>query len=538
MSFSKIKNLQRLRMSLNVHWAAVLLFLALYIWLHILNPHFSIRLVPFGISMIATLLVKEWLIRRDIGVIARFYWAFVTLDVTTTSIGYALGYPINYIIFPFYLMVLLKATMEMVPGELKIATNLSIVGILINLVFQWASLDWQTVLAAPTGVITVFAPIISIFILLGFSYIASRVSRINRDMTDRLNEALQQKEESLSQLVMAHVSLEEKYVESYTLNLVQESIFQQLDQVRILENAADILMGVMGSGSCFIYLKHPKETVLRRVVKTGSWDGGDFKDTYTLEEPSIICQAFENETFFDESALTSDVRELLQGHGIRSLLCVPLSGQAKLWGLIILAHGLADAFPQEKRNLLKLIARQLGLAVDNSQLHQEVKELATHDQLTGLYNRHFLNSYLDRFDEQIASGDLLHLAAIVLDIDNFKLVNDTYGHLAGDQILEQLSSIIKTVGKGNIAARYGGEEFIVLSEESPEKTIKLAEKLRKQVERTRFTVNDEQPIKVTISCGVSSIPEDVKNTRELLSKGDKALYHAKREGRNRTERLK
>lgn len=157
------------------------------------------------------------------------------------------------------------------------------------------------------------------------------------------------------------------------------------------------------------------------------------------------------------------------------------------------------------------------------------------DPLTGLYNRRYLER---RLKEEVARAYRYDfpLSALLLDIDHFKKVNDTYGHLVGDQVLKNLGKlIIDTARDTDITVRYGGEEILVITPNTKVSVAShLAERLRKTVELSRLTTvgkNNEQAIRITVSIGVSGLGAD--GGQALIKNADEAMYRAKQEGRNR-----
>lgn len=155
------------------------------------------------------------------------------------------------------------------------------------------------------------------------------------------------------------------------------------------------------------------------------------------------------------------------------------------------------------------------------------------DQLTQLNNRRYWEECLinefNRCQRYGNDGCLL-----VLDIDHFKLVNDTFGHPAGDEVLRTIANIINgCIRRTDVAARYGGEEFsVILTDTSPGKAYAFADRLRKQVEEKKITY-DEYELNVTISIGIAGITDQLVNYKTLIAQADKALYQAKEAGRNR-----
>ncbi len=180
-----------------------------------------------------------------------------------------------------------------------------------------------------------------------------------------------------------------------------------------------------------------------------------------------------------------------------------------------------------------------GLAQDitqRKQLEEKLKHIATHDPLTGLYNRHEMELRLTDEVER-ASRYNHHLAVFMLDLDHFKSVNDTYGHLAGDTILKTFATVLNnSIRNTDYVARYGGEEFVViLPETTLPKAEELAERLCSLIAEYPFTVKIDTELKITTSIGIASFPEHAKTGRKLLEAADSALYGAKQAGRNQVK---
>jgi diguanylate cyclase (GGDEF)-like protein len=162
-------------------------------------------------------------------------------------------------------------------------------------------------------------------------------------------------------------------------------------------------------------------------------------------------------------------------------------------------------------------------------------ELAARDSLTGLYNRRKFDAHL--MDEIRRSRRYNRpLALIMIDIDHFKHYNDTYGHVQGDRLLQELAKVLAhSVRSTDFVARYGGEEFvIVLPETNKTCSLRAAEKIRAAVATHPFPMSGSQPGgSLTLSMGVASYPEDMPDSEVLVERADQALYQAKRTGRNR-----
>jgi diguanylate cyclase (GGDEF)-like protein len=174
--------------------------------------------------------------------------------------------------------------------------------------------------------------------------------------------------------------------------------------------------------------------------------------------------------------------------------------------------------------LLRTVASQIGIALDNARLYEEAHQRALTDVLSGVGNRRLMELMIEKSLALAARGNL-DLAVVMLDIDDFKHFNDTHGHSAGDSVIRQLGKIINnSIRAGDIAARYGGEEFLLLLPDSTRKRSQvLAERLRSQI---------EQQTPVTASFGLATYQPGM-DYKTLLRQADEALYRAKRTGKNR-----
>lgn len=211
----------------------------------------------------------------------------------------------------------------------------------------------------------------------------------------------------------------------------------------------------------------------------------------------------------------------------------PIEFKGANLGVLVAATG---AMPSDERTeqLIQLFSRSVGLALNNAIIHSKFQKLAAVDGLTNVYNRRF---GMERLKEDFARSvrDFTSLSVAMLDIDHFKKVNDTYGHLVGDQAIILIASIIKkTLRDGDIVVRYGSEEFLmILHGASCEDALVVCERIRHQIAAALFK-DGEQQIPLTASIGLVSYPEQrVINEVELLDKADQALYHGKQTGRNR-----
>lgn len=218
--------------------------------------------------------------------------------------------------------------------------------------------------------------------------------------------------------------------------------------------------------------------------------------------------------------------------GMESLLVLPLVVREEPIGTLIVAAKTPEAFPSQVRATLQALSNHLAVAMANARLVRQLEELATTDGLTGCLNK---RAFLDQMEQKLLAAQRFgrKLSVIVTDLDHFKSVNDTYGHAAGDRVLQELGQVLKRVKREtDLVARFGGEEFCVLCEETDSRGAELlAERVREELENTELQT-ELGPLRVTASLGVATFPDHATTAPDLFVQGDKALYEAKNRGRN------
>jgi diguanylate cyclase (GGDEF)-like protein len=216
--------------------------------------------------------------------------------------------------------------------------------------------------------------------------------------------------------------------------------------------------------------------------------------------------------------------------GASNLLVVPLSAEGICIGLLIVEHGLRSGTRIERRvvSTLERFASHAALALRNAWLLEQVQKLAATDSLTGIANRRV---FADRLDEEFARAERTgrSFSVLLMDIDHFKLINDSLGHEVGDQALREVAHCLASQARPfDLAARYGGEEFAIILPACDESdALRIAERLRISVSEI------SAPTPLTISAGVATFPADGLDAASLMRAADDALYQSKRAGRNR-----
>jgi diguanylate cyclase (GGDEF)-like protein len=196
-----------------------------------------------------------------------------------------------------------------------------------------------------------------------------------------------------------------------------------------------------------------------------------------------------------------------------------------------------DDFTKTEKDLLEYLTGQAIVSIENADLHETVQRQAVTDELTGLSNVRSLHAALDR---EIERGRRFNspLSLVMLDIDDFKNVNDEYGHQQGDEVLTAVAGVLRDLSRDiDLPARYGGEELaVVLPQTDAEGAANVAERMREAIESLRIpSLTGDAPLNVTSSFGVAEIPASAGDKATLIAAADAALYRAKRAGKNRVE---
>lgn len=219
-----------------------------------------------------------------------------------------------------------------------------------------------------------------------------------------------------------------------------------------------------------------------------------------------------------------------------SYLCAPLIAHGEMLGLLHLQADPASEsnWPESRVELAREFAERVALALANFNMRESLRVQSIRDALTGLYNRRFLDETL-ALEEQRARRDGGSVGIVMLDIDHFKQFNDTFGHDAGDALLRELGSFLRTqVREGDTACRYGGEEFTLILPGADFESSRLrAEMLRRKVAGVEIEYQGQKLGPITLSLGVATYPQHGRSWREVLKAADRALYRAKKTGRNR-----
>ncbi len=225
-------------------------------------------------------------------------------------------------------------------------------------------------------------------------------------------------------------------------------------------------------------------------------------------------------------------------------ICIPLIANGEAVGILAIQNddivsptfdldSDSDAFTR-RRHLAATVAEHIGVAIANLNLRESLRLQAVRDPLTGLYNRRYMQEFLDR-ELHSARRKRRPLAVMMIDLDHFKRYNDNFGHSTGDQALAAVGdTLLRCLRAEDVACRYGGEEFaLILPECSLQQATVRAEEIRKRLRELRSQPGQQSPNVITVSIGVAAFDETTDHVELLLKFADEALYQAKHEGRNR-----
>jgi diguanylate cyclase (GGDEF)-like protein len=254
------------------------------------------------------------------------------------------------------------------------------------------------------------------------------------------------------------------------------------------------------------------------------YDIGTYPRTrQVLEEQATIAMDISDSDADPAEAL------LLSGGGHRALVMLPLVANGVSIGLIeLLSKSPIDLDP-ERLSLARTMANEASIALENARLYEEARALADRDPLTGFYNHRYLH---ERFGQEAVRARRARrpLSLLMLDLDDFKLVNDTFGHVLGDDVLRWTADLIRRTLRGSdVPARYGGDEFaILLPDSGREEAALTAERLVAAFAETAFTTGSRLAVPIGISVGAATFPTDGRTAAELIAVADAGLYRMKR----------
>jgi diguanylate cyclase (GGDEF)-like protein len=339
-----------------------------------------------------------------------------------------------------------------------------------------------------------------------FAELGEEFNKMSRQLAERLEELREQQTRLESSL--------RRIGESFASNLDRDALLEI-----VVHTAVD---GVEAEGGR-VCLRPGADEALEERAAAGNLNG--LRDAIHAAEEEVLVSGE------PADVRINDLRALAHPlHG-------PDGSSDEVHGVVTVARRGHD-FDESERELFGYLAAQAAVSIENVGLHETVQRQAVTDELTGLYNHRRFQEAMDAEAER-AKRFGQDLGLVMLDIDNFKQVNDTYGHQQGDIVLAEVARIVRESSREiDAPARYGGEELaVVLPGTDLEGAYNLAERMRHGIEELAFPLSGGRgTLRVTASLGVASLPHSAGDQRELLARADAALYEAKRSGKNKVVR--
>ena len=321
---------------------------------------------------------------------------------------------------------------------------------------------------------------------------------------------------NLSKTLSATLNMEELF--RLALHLIGRSLHVDAYSQMLLDEAGERLVVKAAFGL-------PEDGALGQTLRLGEGISGLVAQTgQALLVPDVSAEPrfLEQESF-----------RLQRG----SFICVPLRIKGReVIGVLNAQKPDPHGFGLGDLDLFQAVANQVAAALENAQLYQRTKELSTRDDLTGLFNR---RHFFDNLEKEVQRARRYRrvFSLLLLDLDDFKGYNDTYGHLKGDEALKEVARLLlASTRRADIVARFGGEEFVVLLPEiNAQGALVVAEKIRTAMDQYPFAGRTTQPGgKMTVTLGLATYPADSEDGLELVDLADRALYLGKQQGGNRT----
>ncbi len=316
-------------------------------------------------------------------------------------------------------------------------------------------------------------------------------------------------------------SMKEKDMISQITHIMQIRLDMDLVAVILEENADLIADGEEENGRYATVSTNLGENFQKNLF--ASLYGADMNELMSLKQTYIKNAQTDSIQLF---------KFLFEEQELASIICLPIMRQEERLGTLIAGKDRTNVF-MDGRAFYENIANQIGIGISNARLYAKMNDMAIRDGLTRIYNRRYLTYLINEYLSQ-AMEKKQPLSLALFDIDKFKMINDTYGHQCGDEVIRYVAALLNrgALKHGGIAGRYGGEEFVVaFLGKNLEEAYEIVKQIHEQI-RNEDVVYGDNHIQVRASAGVASYPSTCSNPSDLLTRADWAMYHSKRNGRD------
>jgi len=361
-----------------------------------------------------------------------------------------------------------------------------------------------------------------------------RLMQLRQTVSD-LDEELYVKQQARRLAEQSHEVLKHKVARYLQLQTIAEQLSRSVNLEEICQLAVDRTFELIGkSNVCLLFLVDPARQELALYASKRAADipairskQGDHFDHYVLRTQRPLLVNDVRRDFRFSVAATVE-------RPVGSVIACPVRVAQRAEGVLRLDGSQPGGYTQDDLRFLDILLGLVDTAIANARVFAQTQQLAVTDGLTGLYRR---QPFMDQLVREVARASRASepFSVLMIDIDDFKRFNDTYGHSAGDVVLKGVADIVRSsIPLDALPARYGGEEFaVVLPKMSREAGAELAMRIRDLTAEGVQALGQGPGRQVTVSIGVAAFPEDAQSELELIRRADARLYQAKRSGKNR-----
>ena len=367
-----------------------------------------------------------------------------------------------------------------------------------------------------------------------------RIQSMSEEQFVKAKELIQNLVGMITQLNFKKYGLTKEVAQLSALHEITNLVGAVGDFDKMLHHLGVKITQLTGIDKCTLIIRDEK--IERFLIATSPFLNAEFRNAFIAFTRDIL---FERRFFIRDNFVLEQVDDLLEPeyvdlyrlNGIKQRVTIPLVVRDRTIGLLELYPETDMELTKEKLDFFIQVAVQTGVAIDNAAIFSHAERLATTDGLTGLLN---FRTFHHQFALEIKRAQRYKqkLSVVMIDIDDFKSVNDTYGHLLGNVVLSEFANILRgSVREVDIIARYGGEEFVAVLPETPGQGADIvAERLRSMVSGCAFPGPGNKTLRLSVSIGVAEFTDRIRTPEDLLDEADKALLAAKQRGKDQVVR--
>lgn len=407
------------------------------------------------------------------------------------------------------------------------------------------------------SVVLVLIVVVSEMMSYMWDFFEKDIFRQNRALEDlnKVNDKMKEQQEKINrvneklgvqkiELQLANKKINRSHDEMSVQNELSSIIISSIEIKDMLDKIVDMIQVRLDLDVVVIVLEQDHELYVpgmeeeqQRVFAISCVLGDEFKKKVIESiEHTDMSEILRMTQTYIQNNVTDSVQLFTKLDGkqeLPSVVCLPIRNQEERLGTLFVGKNKENTF-MDSRAFYENIASQISIGVANARLYAKMNDMAIRDGLTRIYNRRHLTELLKKYLAE-AMAKKVPVSLALFDIDKFKMVNDTYGHQCGDEVIRYVASLLNrgALKHGGIAGRYGGEEFVVaFFEKDLDETYHIVEDIHNQI-RSEEVVYEGKHISVRASVGVASYPQTCANPGELLTRADWAMYHSKKNGRDR-----